>query len=587
MSTDNNRDSTKVSTPPTAQKRTPIGELLVAEGLITAPELEAALTYRQEKGVKLGQALVALHLATQADIARVLRMQGKVHCLQLTPGIIDPEIANLLGEERSRKMQVIAVNRIAGVVTVAMEDPSELYNVDAISMHLGLPVFAVHSEPEHIEHCLNAVFAKKGEPSQGLSVDDILSKSDLVGTAVNLEIAREEDEQTADSEALDGPVINMVRAVVEEAFSAGASDIHLEPRSAGFLVRFRIDGVLQDRVNLPKAWSRPVLARLKILGNLDIAERRLPQDGRAQAEIRGHRVDLRIATTPCLHGEGAVIRILDGGRKLLDLASLAFDARQLEDVKRMVEGGEGIVLATGPTGSGKTTSLYALLQHLNKPDTKIITVEDPVENQLEGATQINMNAKIGLDFARGLRSILRQDPDVVLVGEIRDEETAQIAVQAAMTGHIVLSTLHTNGAAESVTRLCEMKIEPYLLSDTLRGLIAQRLVRRICLHCKRQTEPKLGMIERLGLKAEDGPFYAGDGCERCNGSGYKGRIAIYEVMRIDPKLGSIVRRNGGVDTLRNAAVEGGMSTLRADGLRKALQGHTTLDEIYSATVRDS
>jgi type II secretory ATPase GspE/PulE/Tfp pilus assembly ATPase PilB-like protein len=330
-----------------------------------------------------------------------------------------------------------------------------------------------------------------------------------------------------------------------------------------------------------------MLARLKILGNMDIAERRMPQDGRAQAEIRGSRVDLRVASTPCLHGEAAVIRILDGGRKLYDLKSLALDKRQSEDLTRMVEGGEGIVLATGPTGSGKTTTLYALLQHLNSPGIKIITIEDPVENQLDGATQININSKIGLSFARGLRSILRQDPDVVLVGEIRDEETAQIAVQAAMTGHVVLSTLHTNGAAESITRLTDMKIEPYLLADTLRGLVAQRLVRKICAHCKREAPADPILLDRLGLQPKSTPCFDGVGCDHCGGSGYKGRMAIYEVMRIDPTLGSLVRRNAGVEALRNAAIAGGMATLRADGLRKALLGETTLKEVYEATVRDT
>jgi type IV pilus assembly protein PilB len=577
-------ETTKFKSPEGVGRRIPIGEILVAQGLIKQSELEAALVYRQEKGVKLGQALVALHLVKQSDIARALRGQGKVHCVHLTPGIVDPDVAALLGEERSRKLQAIAINKIAGVITVAMEDPSELYNVDAISMHLQAPVFAVHCEPDHIEHCLNVVF-KRVDDTVGPTVDEILSRGDLAGTAVNLEVAGEEEE-TATTE-LDGPVINMVRAVIEEAFSMGASDIHLEPRAGVFCVRFRIDGLLQDRVKLPKAWARPVLARLKIVANLDIAERRLPQDGRAQAEIRGYRVDLRVATTPCLHGEGAVVRILDGGRKLLDLERLALDPRQLEDLTRMVDGGEGIVLATGPTGSGKTTSLYALLRHLNSPDTKIITIEDPVENQLEGLTQININSKIGLNFARGLRSILRQDPDVVLVGEIRDEETAQIAVQAAMTGHIVLSTLHTNGSAESVTRLRDMKIESYLLADTLRGLCAQRLVRKICPNCKHIIDPKEGLLERLGLKRGDGDFYAGKGCDNCNGLGYKGRLAIYEVMRIDPALASLIRRDAGVEALRNAATSNGMSTLRADGLRKALAGQTTLDEVYAATVRDT
>ena len=563
-------------------RRVPLGELLMSQGRITQDELDAALAFKQERGIKLGQALVALHLVTQSDIAAALRLQGKVHCIHLTAGIVDRGVANLLGEERSRRLQAVAVNKIAGVVTVAMEDPSEIYNVDAIGLQLKCPVLAVHAEPEHIEKVLDEIF-KRTESKPVDRIDDIVGRAELTATAVNLEVSGEDED--ASSEKLDQPVINMVRALLEEAFSVGASDIHLEPRATGLQVRFRVDGALYERVALPKAWVRPVLARLKVTANMDIAERRLPQDGRAQAEIRGSRVDLRIATTPTMHGEGAVIRILDGGRKLLDLDSLAVGAQGLESLKQMVEGGDGIVLSTGPTGHGKTTTLYALLQHVNAPDTKIITIEDPVENQMDGVTQISVNTKIGLTFARGLRSILRQDPDVVLIGEIRDEETAQIAVQAALTGHLVLSTLHTVGTAESVTRLVDMKLEPYLLADTLRGLVAQRLVRRICLNCRREGRPRPEILARLGLAREDGPFFEGAGCGQCANTGYRGRLGIYEIMPMNSGLCDLIRKGEGADALRREASAQGMLILRQDGIDKARAGFTTLAEVYAATAR--
>ena len=567
------------------QKRVPIGELLRSMDLITEEELNAALAYKQERGVKLGQALVALHLVSESDLASALRRQGKVHCINLTPGIVVAEIAEALGEERSRRFQAVAINKIAGVFTVALEDPTEVYTVDEISMHLKGPVLAVHAEPQRISACIDHVFQPEEEVAAGggASIDHIMDTADLAGASVNFDVGPAEEEEN--EEDLDKPVINMVRAVVEEAFHSRASDIHLEPAEKALRVRFRVDGSLYDRVSLPKGWCRPVLARLKVLANLDIAERRLPQDGRAQAEIGGQKIDLRIATTPTLHGEGAVIRILDGGRELMNLESLDFDESQLEDVYRMTEGGEGIVLATGPTGSGKTTTLYACLARLNDPETKIITLEDPVENQLEGASQINCNAKIGLTFARGLRSILRQDPDVVLLGEIRDEETAQIATQAALTGHLVLSTLHTVGAAESITRLEDMGLQSYLMADSLRGIGAQRLVRKICTYCRKPAEPNPALNLRLGLPEDEGGFFVGEGCDKCGDQGYKGRVGIYEVMRITPELGNMIRYRKGADELRQAAVDGGMTVLRADGIRKAREGRTSLEEINYATAR--
>ncbi len=564
-------------------KRSQVGEILVEQGKITQSELEAALAYRLERGLKLGQALVALGLVTQGDLALALRNQGKIHCLNLTPEIVDPAVARELGEERSRKLQAIAINRIAGVVTVAMEDPTEVYNVDAISLHLKTPVLAVHAEPEAIAHCLDQVFAAAPAHERGTqALDRILAESGAGNTVVDLQLARE-DEGSSGGEEIQAPVIHMVRALLEEACASGASDIHLEPRQAGLQVRFRVDGVLFERVLLPRTWARSVLARLKVISNLDISERRLPQDGRAQAEIHGQHVDLRVATTPTLLGEGAVVRILDSGRKLRDLEALALGAREQEILRRIVEGGEGLVLATGPTGSGKSTTLYALLQQLDTADTKIITVEDPVENQLDGATQINVNAKIGLSFARGLRSILRQDPDVILVGEIRDRETAEIAVQAAMTGHLVLSTLHTIGSAESVTRLVDMGVEPYLLADTLRGIVAQRLVRRICRSCRREAEPRGELLMRMQVPAGL-QFFEGAGCPDCQHSGYRGRLALVEILSFDHELAAVVRRGAGADVLRTQAVERGLVTLREDGLRRALAGETTLSEVYYATA---
>ena len=347
-----------------------------------------------------------------------------------------------------------------------------------------------------------------------------------------------------------------------------------------------MDGSLYERLSLPKAWARPCIARLKVVASLDIAQRRLPQDGRAQAEIGGRRVDLRVATTPTLTGEGAVIRILDGGRELRDLESLDLDHRQLEAMQRMLECSDGFVLATGPTGSGKTTTLYGMLKKLHSPATKIITLEDPVENQMDGITQISTHAKIGLTFARGLRSILRQDPDVVLLGEIRDEETAAVAVQAALTGHLVLSTLHTVGTAETITRFTEMGVEPYLLADTVRGVISQRLVRRVCTKCKEQVKPSPEMLQRLGVDPDTAEaFFEGRGCSECHQSGFLGRVGLYEIMTMSPAMCEMVGRGGSTKELQRAAIENGLVTLREDGLRKARLGSTSLSEVLAVTAR--
>jgi type II secretory ATPase GspE/PulE/Tfp pilus assembly ATPase PilB-like protein len=402
------------------------------------------------------------------------------------------------------------------------------------------------------------------------------------------DVTLENVEQIAAGEidaALEKPVINLVRGLLQEAYAQGASDLHFETRRDDFLIRFRIDGSLVDRTTVPKSWASQIVARIKVLANLDIAQRRTPQDGRAQFLYQKQRVDLRVATTPTLLGENIVLRILDGGRKVRSLESLGLAASQREALERVADLRDGFVIATGPTGSGKTTTLYALLQRLNKRDTKIITLEDPVENEMAGVTQINANPKIGLTFAAGLRSVLRQDPDVILVGEIRDPETAEIAVQSALTGHLVLSTLHTVGAVESIARLVDLKIEPFLLADTLRGIVAQRLVRKTCRRCKHEVQPPARVLERLGLEAKKDRFFEGTGCDECHGTGYKGRVGIYEVLTVSERIRQMILAGAPSSEMRQAAQDEGALTLRQDALEKARAGQTTLQEVLAETGR--
>ncbi len=565
------------------QRHTPVGQLLQNLGRLSQEDLDAALEYKRQRGIKLGQALVELRLVSEEDLAGALRKQGKVYCINLTPSIVDREIACSLGEERSRNFLAVAVNRIAGITTVALEDPGDVYTVDEVSLHLKTPVLAVHAEPSKIASCIDAVFEARSDAELD-ALEDIVDTAGELDVRLSVEDLPSTDQ--VEGEDLDQPIINMIRRMLEEAYQSRASDIHLEPGIERFKIRFRVDGALFERLSLPTSWARPCLARLKVVASLDIAQRRLPQDGRAQAEISGQRIDLRIATTPTLTGEGAVIRILDGGRELRDLESLDLDQTQLTAMHRMLECTDGFVLATGPTGSGKTTTLYGMLKKLHSPETKIITLEDPVENQMEGITQINTHAKIGLTFAAGLRSILRQDPDVVLLGEIRDEETAQVAVQAALTGHLVLSTLHTVGAAETITRLTEMGIEPYLLSDTVRGVISQRLVRRVCKDCEEQVTPRPEVLERLGIDPNTTDvFHEGRGCPACHDTGFLGRVGLYEIMVMTPEMCEMVGRGEPTKDLHRAAVANGLVTLRADGLRKARTGQTSLSEILSVTAR--
>ena len=559
-----------------------LGQLLIRQGMLKPDDVEKALAYKKQNNLRLGQALIDMKLLSAEQVAEALRAQGKLTCIRLNPNIVDRDVAFRLGEELSQLHSAIAINEIAGVVTVAMQDPAHVYIVDEISRKLDAKVYSVYAEADQIEECQRKAF------DHGLAeTDDKASLDTIAGLVRDNEVDLElgfggpEVEESTD-EDLDGPVINIIQAIFKDAFDMKASDIHLEPRDSSFVVRFRVDGALFDRMTLNKVWARPCVARIKVISNLDIAQKRLPQDGRTQISVHGRKVDLRVSTMPTLLGEGAVIRILDGGRGVTDLGSLGLREEQEERIHRFTQNSDGVILVVGPTGSGKTTTLYAMLDELNTPDAKVITLEDPVENQMETVCQINCDPKVGLTFARGLRSCLRQDPDVILVGEIRDLETAEISVQAALTGHLVLSTLHTIGSAETISRLCEMGIKHYLLSDTLRGIIAQRLVRVICPVCKVEDDVDKSTREVLGLDANE-TFYKGAGCEECNDLGYKGRRGIYEVLRLSTEFRNALRSGADVETLRHIAIDDGMTTMRQEAITYARSGQTTIAEVISNT----
>jgi len=555
-------------------RRLPLGELLVRMGRISQAELDAALAFKHERGVKLGQALVELHLVSQADLAEALRSQGAVHCIQLTHEIVDTQVAHELGQDASRRFQAIAINRIAGIVTLAIEDPSETYHIEAIGAALNAPVFAVHAEPDRIRACLDHVFgrARSAAPPAGTR---------SAATAQALELA---SEQEAQREALDAAAADFVKSLLEGAVDARASDVHVEPHREGLRVRLRVEGTLRDGPSAPRAWSGAVLARLKLLAGLDPALCQMPQEGRTQAEVRGQRLDLLVATSPLLHGESAVVRLLDRARRRVEFDDLPLDARQRAELVELTAAG-GLVVAAGPMGHGRTSTLYALLRRFDARRHKLVTVEDPVEDQLEGALQLNLNPRLGLDYERALRSVLHQDPDVLLIGELRERGPGELALQAALAGKLVLTTLHGHGGVEALTRLVDLGLEPYLLADGLRGVVAQRLVRRLCPGCRREARPSAEHALRLGLEAASFRCFEPVGCERCSLTGFQGRLALFEVLALGEALWDAVRQCAPTARLRELARAQGTLSLRQDGLAKAAQGETTLDEVFAATTR--
>lgn len=566
---------------PQVSRRAPLGEMLVEQGYITADELEAALAFKNERGLKLGQALVALHLVTQADLAQALQRQGKIHCIHLTPDIVDVEVARKLGEARSRQFNAVALNQIAGVVTVAMEDPSEYYDVDAIGVALESPIFAVHADPGRIGECLDMVFGKPLHTRAPTPSESLDSSPVLVSAQRDAESGADADAAVEHAATAELPPF---ASLLDEACAERASDIHVEPRASDVRIRLRVDGRLQERAPRSHAWARALVESVRARAALEERDGAVAHDGRLSIEFHGERLDLRVACLPTAHGEACVIRILQGGRRALELEELGFSTRQLADLQRIVSGG-GLVLAGAPSGHGTTTTLYALLRRLTKADTKLVTFESRIEDALEGVTQVPFDAQRDGSYARGLRAALQLDPDVLLVGQVDDAETARVVVQTALAGRLVIAALHTRGAYEAVSRFTDLGAERYQLADALRGFLTQRLVRRLCQHCRAPASPDPQLQVWLGLEADEQGFSEGAGCERCRHSGYSGRIALHEVLPVGGELSRRVRFGPTPEEWARAVRDQQSQSLRDDGIEKALLGQTTLTEIDSATAR--
>ena len=560
-----------------------LGDLLIRENLLTPADLERAKEDQRKKGGRLGEALVRLGLLDEQDLVRVLSKQYGIPSVDLASFEIDPEVVKLVPEDLVQKYRIMPINRVGSTLIVAVEDPANMFAVDDVKFLTGYNVEMVLAAPSAIKETIDRYY------DSSATLLDVMSNFDLD----DLELVQDEDElDMADLERAveDAPVVKLVNLILSDAIKKGASDIHIEAYEKSFRVRYRIDGVLYEEMRPPLKLKNAITSRVKIMASLDIAERRLPQDGRIKLKIsRDKDMDFRVSVLPTLFGEKIVLRLLDKSNLQLDMTKLGFEENALKDFQESIHKPYGMVLVTGPTGSGKTTTLYSALTELNTPETNISTAEDPVEFNLPGINQVQIHEEIGLNFAAALRSFLRQDPDIIMVGEIRDFETAEIAIKAALTGHLVLSTLHTNDAPSTVNRLLNMGVEPFLVASATNLILAQRLARKICENCKEVVELPAQALIDIGVSPDEvGSFtcYRGTGCANCADTGYRGRVALYEVMVVTDDLKELILNGASSMELREAAVQGGMKTLRMSGITKLKEGVTTLEEVVRVTVKD-
>jgi type IV pilus assembly protein PilB len=565
-----------------------LGEILVKESLISQDQLQKALEYQRANGGKLGSCLTKMGFITDDDITGVLSRQYGVPSINLKYYEIDPNVIRLIPQDTALRYQVVPLSRVGSVLTIAMTDPTNVFAMDDVKFMTGFNVEPVVASESAIADAISRFYG--GSHSNGEELTNLMR--DLVDE--ELELASDEAELDAASlekAAEEAPIIKLVNLILTDSVKRGASDIHLEPYETELRVRFRIDGMLQTVMTPPLKVKDAITSRMKIMAKLDIAEKRLPQDGRImikyKAEGKKKELDFRVSTVPTLYGEKIVLRLLDKENLRLDMTKLGFEQESLTKFERSILKPYGMVLVTGPTGSGKTNTLYSSVARLNQVDTNIMTAEDPVEFQLGGINQVQMKEQIGLNFAAALRAFLRQDPNIILVGEIRDFETAEIAVKAALTGHLVLSTLHTNDAPSTISRLMNMGIEPFLVATSVNLICAQRLVRRICSNCKEEVEVPPQVLIDAGFSEEElktTKIYHGKGCNICNKGGYKGRTGLYEVMEINDELRELILVGASALELKKKAVEQGMLTLRRSGLVKIAAGMTTMDEVLRETV---
>jgi type IV pilus assembly protein PilB len=558
-----------------------LGELLVEAGLITKEQLEKALAEHRRTGERLGKVLVRQGLVKEQDIISLLEYQLGIAQVRLPPGSVNRELARLVPEPLARRYQAVPVRLEGNRLVVAMVDPLNVMAVDDLRLSTGYEIIPAIAAEAEIERALEECYGQPLPLPELVATDEAEPAPALQAEVFDL------DRQAAQAGA-EAPIVRLVNGILHQALRERASDVHIEPQAEEVRVRYRVDGALRPVMSLPKVHHAAIVSRIKIMGAMDIAEKRLPQDGRVQIRVAGRQVDLRVSTMPTIFGEKVVIRLLDRGAMFLSLDELGFQPETLARYRRLIRRAYGMILVTGPTGSGKTTTLYATLREINSPEKNIITIEDPVEYVLEGINQIRVNPKAGLTFASGLRSILRQDPDVIMVGEIRDRETADIAIRSASTGHLVLSTMHTNDAAGAITRLLDMGVEPFLVASSVIGVVAQRLVRTLCPRCREAYSVPEGAEERLLLgEPEQTPLtlYRAVGCPECGGTGYRGRMAIQEVMPMSSALRRLVLARASSEEIAAQAVAEGMVTLWQDGLAKARQGLTTVDEVMRVAYR--
>ena len=563
-----------------------LGDILIEERLLTSEQLSQALYEQRRTGKPLAVILIHSGLVSEEDIVITLSEQLGIPHLRVQSYDIPPEVLAEVPEGIARRYHLIPVARTGNSLTIAMSDPLNIVAVDDVRMLTGHEIETVVSLDSEVKKAIDRYYS--GKETEMDDYEDILR--DLEADVVTLLDEKEDiDISHLKEEVEQAPVIRLVNLTLVNAIKQGASDIHIEPFEKEVRVRNRVDGVLREAHQPPKALQAAVVSRIKILSEMDIAERRVPQDGRFRIKFEGREIDFRVSTLPTYFGEKVVLRILDKGALTLDLDKLEFEEQPLNDFRNSLSRPNGIILVTGPTGSGKTTTLYSALHMLNIMDVNIVTVEDPVEYELHGINQVQAKPEVGLTFASGLRSILRQDPDIVMVGEIRDEETADIAIKAALTGHLVLSTLHTNDAPGAVTRLVDMGMEPFLISSSMLLAAAQRLVRRVCPDCKESYRVPMQVLERAQFHVEPGEevvLSKGKGCKRCGDSGYRGRLALLEAMRIDENIQDMIMASASANEIKRTAIENGMLTLRQVGLKKAKTGLTTLEEVLRVTAPD-
>jgi len=567
-----------------------LGDLLVKEKIITPEQLEQATKAQKEQNCRLGSALVKLGFLTDEDVTNFLSRQYGVPAINLSYFEIDPAVVKLIPFETAKRYQILPLSRVGASLTIAMVDPTNVFAMDDIKFMTGFNIEPVVASESSILAGIDKAYGATKEEDLEAVMQSMSELSDE-DVELNEQNAQEMGLSELEKAADEAPVVKLVNVVLGDAVKRGASDIHIEPYEKEFRVRFRIDGVLQSIMSPPMKLKDAITSRLKIMSKLDISEKRLPQDGRIMLKMniggRKKQLDFRVSTLPTLWGEKIVLRLLDKENLRLDMTKLGFEPESLVKFEKAILKPYGMVLVTGPTGSGKTNTLYSSISRLNQPDTNIMTAEDPVEFQLGGVNQVQMKEQIGLNFAAALRSFLRQDPNIILVGEIRDFETAEIAIKAALTGHLVLSTLHTNGAPETITRLMNMGIEPFLVATSVHLICAQRLVRRICKDCIEPIDVPPQTLIDAGFTPEESKtvkIQKGKGCGVCNNTGYKGRCGLYEVMEVDDEIRELVLVGASAVELKKKAIERGMITLRRSGLIKVMAGMTTLEEVARETI---